>query len=866
MSQSRGKSSLRVPPYLFILLAVLCVLGTALLFSKILSLPKLPNAGSTASTPLTVRLVNPRSDGHWPVGASIPIAATAVGGQPIQSMELWVDGALSQRSDGGQALVMWNWTLPSLGQHTLLVRVQDVQGHLASSNVIHVIGIKQDLTGMYAVHKSQPGETLPKLATQFGTTAAAIAAMNPSLNTSSPIPDGTDVKIPAPVPPQAAPVGSSQPNQPPLPYFDLPQAPFQPMPVKYDKAYYYLSLNNGTRRRIPEDPNAFLTLQNGMFNVNDQINAALKPPAQGQETVDLDAWGWQGGSLVHIGDFQRTFGPVSTGTPAAAPVNPQLEVCSQPAPDCGQYQSAAHLGPYSKLSFQWSAAPGTYGIYQVWSFPLLASQACPINDPGVIQSGLVGEQNGSNKFTIDFTQFGTATAFSVRVLALDSNGHSICQSSNIVPVDFGPPPIGQMPDPYTISIDSLDPGKLPDPGKPGCVILTKNDFYPNPGDTSGYDELTAEWIGWYAPFPVGSEVCPAAYQPPADPCADSLSFSCAEWTAEQEGNLVENGVNQLSQDYASLKNDAVGQIEGIIPGCSNSGSLCDKAVRGAVDAGLAALGVPPSLPNSDELKQQGISFVADQVFEQVGASCTDPNDPCNQLVQMGHDQAKEKIVAALTQALEQQQQNQMAASNCASTDDAHNLGIEYYMCVPPAIAGRVTWIPAPDWTGTPGIVTLHIARDPNVPDSALPDSYSCTFKIHSSATNDSWTNKLMFLGSNPEEWLGTQLQSPDAGLFNDVSQSIPQGVSTSGVEVPVKLTPHSAPFLYGGPSDNGFWIDDHWGYDYFVCQEGCNGDYDDWGLLFRGANATFNVTESCTSAAGSFQDAPKAQQSIQIGK
>src|SRR5512142_2920891 len=155
MSRSRGTSSLRVHPLVFIILAVLCVLGAALLLSRVLNLSKLLNPSSTTSIRLTVRLVNPRTDGHWPVGAPIPIAAAAIAGQPIQSMELWVDGALSQRMDGGQASATWNWTVPSLGQHTLLVRVQDVQGHVASSNEIRVIGIHQDLGGMYAVHKSK---------------------------------------------------------------------------------------------------------------------------------------------------------------------------------------------------------------------------------------------------------------------------------------------------------------------------------------------------------------------------------------------------------------------------------------------------------------------------------------------------------------------------------------------------------------------------------------------------------------------------------------------------------------------------------------------------------------------------------------
>jgi hypothetical protein len=309
-------------------------------------------------------------------------------------------------------------------------------------------------------------------------------------------------------------------------------------------------------------------------------------------------------------------------------------------------------------------------------------------------------------------------------------------------------------------------------------------------------------------------------------------------------------------------------------------------VSHAVDAGLVELGIPPSVPNSDELKKGLVSYAADQTLDQIGLSCKDPNNPCDALLQMGHDAAKQKLTDAFNSALEQNAKDQMAHM-CISDDQAHAEGIDHAICIPPDQADHIQIAPAPDSAGAPTLVTLQIARDPSVPDSALPDSYSCSFKIHSSAVNDTWIGQQIYLGSNPDPWNGEELTDTQnihsPGLFNESSESIPSGIPfaqvsggnggfSGGIQVPVVLNPSSATFDQNGDLYAGWWIKDHWQYDYYVLQPvdpsegGALGDHDDWPYLFRGADATFTVTESCTSSNGSFQDAPKAQQTIHINK
>ena len=1011
----------RVWLYIILIMVALCVTGAAVSLTKI---PTVDQQISANSSRLAVRIITPRNESHWQIGMPIPVSITAIGDQQIQSMELWVDSKLTQSKDATNGSALLSWTINSLGEHTLLVRAKDSGGNISSSNAVRVIGIEPNLTGLYVDYKAKTGDTVTSLAASYGTTPKAILGMNPNLNPTSPLPNGSEVKIPeisamppAPAPPQptSGNGGSPAPTTPvqkpafitpnPLPFWvskftqqnapsapslslnantcsvnvlitntaknafglyvyrldpndqtfhrittlapnsngttpieytdpklygsfsyyvsafnahgETPSAPseiqiadatcktgywagldLQPsinpvLSAKYDKAYFYLHVNNQNWGRVPQDPTQFLPLNNGLFEVSDQINAYLKPPAQGEETIELDAWGWQGGNLVHIGDFTRTLSAQApSGSPAQTFANPkpslvQLEWCGQQLTILC-LDTPAKFGAYSKVTFQWTAPPNTYGIYQVWSFPLGPSQDCPVNDPGVLSSGIIGEQNGSNKFTIDFTKLTSGTQFYVRVLALNMNGASACEPSNAVSVTFNPPPAGQMPDPYIISIASIDPGLLPNASKPGCVTITKNDLYkPQP---PGFDYQqwidtetvnleakygdAAEWVARWEPWPVGTELCPPAYVPPADPCANSLSLSCAEWLGTASVHQFEGWIDQASAYYAAAKNYVVSGIVNIIPGCKDD-TTCNNVVKDAVNAGLAYLGLPPALPNASTLEKQGLSYAADQMFDEYGVSCTDLSDKCQQLLNWGHDKAVQAIENTLTEQQQQNQINQMAA-NCISEDDAHAEGIQYAMCVPPEVANLVQFVPAPDSAGSPTILTLKIARNGTVPDSALPDSYSCSIKLHSSAKNDSWVGQQVFIDGNQNlPWTGTELTDNDdygySGLFYDVSQSIPHDLSfpvaessneLSGVQIPIPLTPRSNPF----PQLGGFWIVDHWNYDTNILQQDAIGDPDDWPMLYRGADATFTVTESCSSSAGSFTDTPKDQQTIHINK
>ncbi len=84
-------------------------------------------------------------------------------------------------------------------------------------------------------------------------------------------------------------------------------------------------------------------------------------------------------------------------------------------------------------------------------------------------------------------------------------------------------------------------------------------------------------------------------------------------------------VDFLSQIYEDVKAAAAKVVKTVIqvvPGlgdlCNAHPSQCEAAIEAGINAGLAAIGMPPSLPNWDELKQQGVDYLAAEIASQTG--------------------------------------------------------------------------------------------------------------------------------------------------------------------------------------------------------------------------------------------------------
>lgn len=75
-----------------------------------------------------------------------------------------------------------------------------------------------------------------------------------------------------------------------------------------DKVYCYLSVNQGPWKRIPPGSNKFIYSTNGGFDLSKYLDALISPPPPGGVTLELECWGWSGGSLVYLGYLKQDVG------------------------------------------------------------------------------------------------------------------------------------------------------------------------------------------------------------------------------------------------------------------------------------------------------------------------------------------------------------------------------------------------------------------------------------------------------------------------------------------------------------------------------------------------------------------------------
>lgn len=78
-------------------------------------------------------------------------------------------------------------------------------------------------------------------------------------------------------------------------------------------------------------------------------------------------------------------------------------------------------------------------------------------------------------------------------------------------------------------------------------------------------------------------------------------------------------VNSVAGTWESLKKFAVDAVASGIEGIGiPCGSSCKSVLSAGLEIGLAAAGIPPTIPNFDQLKEQGLDYVAAQIASQAG--------------------------------------------------------------------------------------------------------------------------------------------------------------------------------------------------------------------------------------------------------
>lgn len=302
----------------------------------------------------------------------------------------------------------------------------------------------------------------------------------------------------------------------------------------------------------------------------------------------------------------------------------------------------------------------------------------------------------------------------------------------------------QQPKPpnYEVQILSYNGWIPPKGGHEGCFVVTET-TKASPG--FGFPEIT---------YNQGQVLCPPK---PKEP-----SF------LESVVNFVIDAVNWVANTYQKLKDEVINLVAQFVPA-----ELCDKSCIGTLlDAGLAALGIPPSLPNFDQLMNQGIDYLAAAAVEQIGVP--------KALQDMAEGPAKDLAIEQFKKTTEEQIKDGIKAG---IKEMQKNLSSQV-----PWIADGVPIKPDPLGDYQPPAMTFRVTRKPG--------AAACTSaKITAGATVSNTTPAgLKELDGEPWAWLyeGKVIPLPPLG----------EGES---VTIPVTLKPR---FSWGYPGAKYYSYDD----------------------------------------------------------
>lgn len=643
------------------------------------------------------------------------------------------------------------------------------------------------------------------------------------------------------------------------------------IPPVFDKTYVYFSQDGKNWQRVPPSPNEFIVPPNGFFDLDEALKD-VKPPTQGQITLEIDAWGWQGAQLIHIGRFQRV---LAADVPDKPIESGQLEICNAEATSCGQGFGQFGIEEVGSTSYNqrrllWTPPPGiTQGLWQVSALPYTGE--CDVNASGVLLSGNLNTTYTPYEFDIDLAPIKTdqlivngslitPPRYYFRVLPL-VNGQLVCQPSNTVSLRIeqaaevvlpGVTSLPAAPKPpvlYDIQIQEFTPVHFPNYDYQYCVVVKENPYFdpndPNnlnfssqPGAPLSVDAVLDQTWGSLAP---GTILCPKPYE------YKEPSFF------EQALNVVKTVVNTVAMIYNTLVNALIDLVAKLNPICltakaaanaadagtSSIEEACHAAAEIAVKAALSYVGLPPSLPNYDELvevgKGQAVELVAEQFAEQTGVPCI---DACKDLIRKGLDEA---ITAV---------QDSFSNSACMGTEDAHRLGFEP-LCLPPQIKTG----PHPESQLNPAFITLQVTRKADVPDSSIPDpnvfDTSCAITVDSHAENTTWVGQQVEIGPEPNGGIRYWQGAPISGqLFQTLYAKLPPLAPGESATLTFPMTDLRGQFPSG---QTGFWLPGRLAllqyYDSVAQLESYRPKAsDDWLYLYSGAALKLTLKGTCTTS------------------
>jgi hypothetical protein len=318
------------------------------------------------------------------------------------------------------------------------------------------------------------------------------------------------------------------------------------------------------------------------------------------------------------------------------------------------WQNRAHRdsrtpGPIT-LHLRWTERSGTTtaGRWQVTTLEPPISMADWEHPPGLVASGDVGKLPDTGEFDISFTPQApgvpgrqghrlsrpapsggpemariaraiiapllSPSRFHVRIVGLDSQGHPSGPPSNPIFVDWTPPATfeGKIPTPEQARKAAEEAAKKAAAAAPARMSLTFQPFRDEASDAHYRYVVTQDFMSWRK----GQKI---KLEPKSDSWLDDVADALGD-----VGDFVTDSVNWVSNAWKDIKAFAVDAVADRIPGCD---ATCRMGLAAGLDAGLAAMGIPPTLPNFDQLAQSGKGYLVQTLAEQASEATGAPVPP-----------------------------------------------------------------------------------------------------------------------------------------------------------------------------------------------------------------------------------------------
>jgi hypothetical protein len=333
---------------------------------------------------------------------------------------------------------------------------------------------------------------------------------------------------------------------------------------------------------------------------------------------------------------------------------------------------------------------------------------------------------------------------------------------------------------YQISPLDFRPMIFEDPNRWGCVFVISNPYAKLVGPTA----IAAHPLGGYHP---GQEYCGKPYKGQGDQ-ADDVWDVISGWA---------KAYDILAKFYDDAKSAIASKLAQWAP-CEELGDqlggTCEDFVEqvssGAMSAGLAAAGMPPTLPNLSELKGAAEAKVVDvavdytcKEFETEGGYCTqEMKDKLKDLYQQGIDQIQWGIATAAKEP------------GCGDEKTANEHGRHALPCFSKYTGAVVR--PATGAVTEPATVTVRVTRVKPNPPFSMP---ACRLSADLSLTTHWDGGNLYGVDYKPGVLQGNPFLAPESDIP-------PLGLGQS-LEVTLVFSRYK-PFAVPGHYNATLWWDD----------------------------------------------------------